>query len=483
MTQENIPPNFNNSLKSYNSKEEVPFITISNSKSNSSKNPNSKTSSNNPKISLAQNNNSSSNSKTNRENSLFNIIRKKLALINNNNQDKKSFEIYTFTDSSLLNHLSMDDQKNQISNISMSEEQKEIQTEIKTDKKPDIETPKKKYDNSNAIFQNLKINKMMKPIENITGKNLMDYFNYTYEKSNTGEKNENRISPFKNISKPTFKLKKNIVNTNKSWNKNNYAKINLINMPIKINNNYNKNIINNKNRNKINIKDSNNFSSISKSIQKKSSNNFKVSNPKKYKNKISSVDIVQRLLSKYMPKNIIYNINNKNNIFKNSDCKNIVNTKIIKNVEKVKKTPKSESCNKEISNPYRKIRASVSKNLFHEFKPKISDEINLNKNLRINKKRLSAKIINNKNTKYQLNDLYKMMNKKNNIIKIKAIKKESIINKNININKISTTKENYSPFLKNKDEKELQERNEKNEQPINIGYIFKSYNQKSKNKK
>ena len=118
MTQENIPPNFNNSLKSYNSKEEVPFITISNSKSNSSKNPNSKTSSNNPKISLAQNNNSSSNSKTNRENSLFNIIRKKLALINNNNQDKKSFEIYTFTDSSLLNHLSMDDQKNQISNIS-----------------------------------------------------------------------------------------------------------------------------------------------------------------------------------------------------------------------------------------------------------------------------------------------------------------------------------------------------------------------------
>ena len=149
----------------------------------------------------------------------------------------------------------------------------------------------------------------------------------------------------------------------------------------------------------------------------------------------------------------------------------------------MKKTPKSESCNKEISNPYRKIRGSVSKNLFHEFQPKISDEINLNKNLRINKKRLSANIINNKNTKYQLNDLYKMMNKKNNIIKIKAIKKESIINKNININKISTTKENYSPFLKNKDEKELQERNEKNEQPINIGYIFKSYNQKSKNKK
>ena len=76
-----------------------------------------------------------------------------------------------------------------------------------------------------------------------------------------------------------------------------------------------------------------------------------------------------------------------------------------------------------------------------------------------------------------------MINKKNNVIKIKAIKKESIKNKNININKINNIKENYSLFLENKDGKELQERNEKNEQPINIGYIFKSNNQKTKNKK
>ena len=316
---------------------------------------------------------------------------------------------------------------------------------------------------------------MEKPIENITGKNLMDYFN-----SNTGEKNETIISSFKNISNQTFELKKNFVNTNKSWNKNNYAKINLIKITIKFINNYNKNIFNDKNNNKINIKDSNNFSSISKSSQKKPSINFKISNPKKSRNKISSIDIAQRLLSKHMPKKIIYNINNKNNIFINSNCKNIVNTKIIKNVEKTKKTPKSESCNKEISNPYIKIRESVSKNLFHDIKQKLSDEINLNKNLGINKKRSSVNTIKNKNPKFQLNDLYKMINKKNNVIKIKAIKKESIINKNININNI---KENYSLFLENKDGKELQERNEKNEQPINIGYIFKSNNQITKNKK
>ena len=51
--------------------EKVPFITISNSKSNSSKNQNSKASSNN-KYSLTSNN-SGSNSKNNLSNSSFNF--------------------------------------------------------------------------------------------------------------------------------------------------------------------------------------------------------------------------------------------------------------------------------------------------------------------------------------------------------------------------------------------------------------------------
>ena len=422
MTQKNISPNFNISLKANNSGEEVPFITISNSKSNSSKNKNSKSSSNDFEISLKQN------SKTNRQIFSFNIIKKKLSRINNN-QDKKSFETFTFTDNSLLNHTSMNKQEKQISNLSMSEDQKEIQAELKTDKKSDFKTPKKKYDNNTEIFQNIEIKNMIKPIENIKGKNLLDCFNSTYKKSNIEEKNEDRISSFKIISNQTFSLNKYIVNTNKSLNKNN-----------------------NKNNNKIN----NNFSSISKSIKKKSWNKFTISNPKKFQNIVNNIDGSQRLLSKYIPKNI-YNINDKNTIFSNIIIKNIINTKKIKNVEKMKKTPKSESYNKTIFNPY--LRESASKNLFHNFKTKISNEINLNKNLRTNKKRLSAKIIRNKNSKYQLNNLYKMINKKNNIIKIKPFKKESIVN--ININKINNINEHYSRSLKNKSEKELLKLNEK----------------------
>ena len=138
-----------------------------------------------------------------------------------------------------------------------------------------------------------------------------------------------------------------------------------------------------------------------------------------------------------MPKKNVYNINNKNIIFKNSNFKNIVNTKKIKNVEKMKKTPKSESYHREISNPYLKIRESASKNLFHDFQPKLSDEINLNKNSRINKKRLSAKIIKNKNSKYELNDLCKMINKRNGVLKIKPIENESVVNENINVSEIN----------------------------------------------
>ena len=342
-------------------------------------------------------------------------------------------------------------QEKQISNLSMSEDQKEIQAELKTDKKSDFKTPKKKYDNNTEIFQRIEIKNKIKPIENINGKNLLDCFNNTYKKSNIEEKNEDRISSFKIISNQTFSLNKYIVNTNKSLNK-----------------------FNNKNNNKIN----NNFSSISKSIQKKSWNNFTISNPKKFQNIVNNIDGSQRLLSKYIPKNI-YNINDKNTIFSNIIIKNIINTKKIKNVEKMKKTPKSESYNKTIFNPY--LRESASKNLFHNFKTKISNEINLNKNLRTNKKRLSAKIIRNKNSKYQLNNLYKMINKKNNIIKIKPFKKESILN--ININKINNINGHYSRSLKNKSEKELLKPIEKNEKSINRAYIFKSNGQKSKNKK
>ena len=491
MSQENHPPNININLKNNNPGEEVPFITISNSKSNSSKNQNSKTSSNNHKISLTQNNNSSSNSKKNRQNSSFNIIRKKLSLINKkNNQDKRSSEVFTFTDNSLLNiyDTSPNENTNKISNLSLSEDQKEIQTEIKkTEKKPDIETPKKKYDNSNAIFQKIKITKKaVKPIDNIHGKNLMDFFKYMYTNINTEEKNKNRVSSVENISNTTFNLKKNTVNINKSWNKNNFAILNLIKKPIKF---VNKNIFNDKKikiNNKIKIKESLNLSPISAINIKKYSNNFKISTLKKSQNIINCVDIANRLLKKYIPKKIIYNSNNKNSVFINNNYKYDKNSIYVEkknNFEKIKKTPKSESYNREISNPYLKNRESAKKNLFHEIKPKINEELNINKNIP-NKKRLSAKVINSKNPRYNLNDLYKMINNKNNLIKIKPIKKESNENKNnINIKRINNINETYSYFLKNKDKKDFPKQNEKNEQTFNKCLNFKNNNQKPKNKK
>ena len=139
-------PFFNNNLNKTNSGEELPFISISNSKSNSSKNQSSKTSSNNYKVSLTQNNNSSSNSKNNHKNSsFFNIIRTKLSR-NNKNDEEKSSEFFTFTENSILPSfydLSFNNKSNKYSsNLSLSEDKKE--SKIKNEKKPEIETPKKK---------------------------------------------------------------------------------------------------------------------------------------------------------------------------------------------------------------------------------------------------------------------------------------------------------------------------------------------------
>ena len=77
-----------------------------------------------------------------------------------------------------------------------------------------------------------------------------------------------------------------------------------------------------------------------------------------------------------------------------------------------------------------------------------------------------------------------MINNKNNLIKIKPIKKESNENKNnINIKRINNINETYSYFLKNKDKKDFPKQNEKNEQTFNNCLNFKNNNQKPKNKK
>ena len=180
-------PNFNLNFLENNSGE-VPFINISNSKSNSSKNQNSKTSSNNNRIFLTHNNNSSSNSIKNQQNSSPNLIEKKI--FRNHNQNQSSSEIFTFADNSLNNQFceTLLNLKN-LSNASLSENKKEVEIQVKDCIDPKIATPKKRTNNNAANLINYRNkNKATQIVDNINGKNLMDNFQYMKVKVATEEK-------------------------------------------------------------------------------------------------------------------------------------------------------------------------------------------------------------------------------------------------------------------------------------------------------
>ena len=421
---------------SENNSGEVPFITISNSKSNSSKNQNSKTSSNN-RISFTHNNNSSSNSRKNLQNS--SLIKKTIFL--NYHQNQNSSKNLTFTDNSLNNKFcdTSLDLKNH-SNISLSEDKKEIETQVKACIDPELATPKKRSDNNAANLINYKYkNKAIQKVDNINGKNLMVYFQYMYVDLVTEEKKKNRNPSVDNISNNTFKLKnKKLNNINKSWNKKNYTLLYLKKQPIKI---INKDKSNSKKK------------KCQKEIKKKrATSNLKLSSLKNFKNliKLNSFDF-ENILNKYYnpPKKI--NINNKNMPFMKFQNKNSNNNKnyIINfnnaNIEKkMKITPKSDSYKRKLSFSYLKIREGAQKNLFHDNKPKKNEEININQNIYSIPKRLSARVINKKKI-YSSNLFDKNINNKNIFIKINPINKDSIKNKNrININKTN----NYNDFFK-----------------------------------
>ena len=202
MKKEDIFQNLNLSLEGDNRQEKVPFITISNSKSNSSKNQNSKTSSNN-KHSLTDNN-SGSNSKNTLNNSSLNlekkrIFRKKekqLKSSNNNSYSENSLVKPVF-DTSFYNHLNKSSQS-----ISISEDKKEVKTESKLDRNSENETPKKKKKKNNkykAILSNNKIKNKAGKMANFQGKNLMNYFKFMTVDVDNEEKNKNRVSSAENI--------------------------------------------------------------------------------------------------------------------------------------------------------------------------------------------------------------------------------------------------------------------------------------------
>ena len=312
---------------------------------------------------------------------------------------------------------------------------------------------------------------------NIHGKNLMDYFKYMNADVTSEDKNSNRVSSVENISNNTIKLNKKAINTNKSWNKNN-KKI----KPVKIINKYKKSC--SKNKSKIQKKLNINISEFSKTQKKKSNSNLKISSVKNIRNHNNYFD---NLLNKYIHFKNKNNKNEKNIGFKNFQ-KNCINNNIIyfsgtnnintekkNNFEKIKITPKTDSYKRKLSSSsYLKIRESASKNLFHDYKPKQNEEININQNIHFDKKRLSVKAIKDKNQVASYNLFYKIINTKNIFFKIKPNKKEVIENKNsINIKKINNHNEPNSIFFKFKDKKDILKQNDKNNNhQINKGFSF-----------
>ena len=418
--------------------EKVPFITISNSKSNSSKNQNSKASSNN-KYSLTSNN-SGSNSKNNLSNYSFNFEKRRIFLKKKNKQLKSSHNnsyaesslIKPVFDTSFYNRLDKSSQ-----NISLSEDKKEVKTESKLDKNAENETPKKKLNKFKAILSNNKTKSKAGKLVNFQGKNLMNYFKFMTVDVDNEEKNKNRVSSAENIPIKNIKLKKNVIIINKSWNK---KDMKLEVRPNKIANKFNKSHSISKNQiKKIGIKK-----------DKRSGSNIKISS--------SNFDF-EKLLNKYVnrPKNvgiINFPIININNYMKGI---NIINIEKKANFVKIKKKPKSDSYKRRLSaSLFLKKRENVNKNnLFSDYKPKQNGEININPNINQNKN------INEQNQN-KSNSIFDKILFNKGFFKIKTMKKEVEIknknnnnNNNINIKKINNYNDTNSYFLKLKDNKEL----------------------------
>lgn len=90
-------------------------------------------------------------------------------------------------------------------------------------------------------------------MDNIPGKNLMEYFDKMSVNIALKDKTKKRASSIENISSDNFRLKKNFLDINKSWNKNIYPIFNSQKKPIKIKNKYSKENKNVKDFNRFNI--------------------------------------------------------------------------------------------------------------------------------------------------------------------------------------------------------------------------------------
>ena len=378
---------------SHNSYEDVPIISISNkSKSNSS--------SNNNKINKLS-------------------TKKKFESLRKNNKLQKSensHSLLNFTQNSVIPFY--DKSFNEKNNLSMNNSSKS-----RSEKKGEI-TPKKHYDKNNILNEKLKNKKKdVLTIDNIHGKNLMEYFVKMRENISTEEKNNNRVSSVGNKLKNSLNIKNINIYINKSWNKNKY---------IFLSTNKKNNIIH----------------------RKKYINNFNNTiSMKNLQNLLSQFNInidLKSLINKYRP-------SLKDNKIKKNDMKSDGKKEKKLSFEKIKPSPKSDYHKRKLSFSNLNLRETVMKNLFHENNIKKNNEINnINKYIRTNEK--FGKIFSTQN---------KILPYKNS---------NTNVNNKCNAKKINNYDEMNSYFLKYKEKLNLQN----NKKQINNN---KDLNNKINNKK
>ena len=408
---------------SYNSQEKVPFISISNkSKSNSSNNPNNNKF---PKKFPKKLHNLD-----NSQNSFSFSIRHKRLKNSGNKKEQNSLSIFTYTQNSLfqLNDKSKESKEKFGENKSITENKFE---KINSGN----ETPQKKSDINLVLFENFKNKKKdVLNVDNVHGKNLMEYFEKMAENIGLEENNKNRVSSVGNKTKNSFKLKNNVVNTNKSWNKNKLGFL-FQKVPLKINNK------------KKNIS-YNNTAIFPLKKKNLSVSRYNVSNIKNLQNLLIQNNInidLKNLIDKYRPNRLKKKEKNNNSSIGKA------NTDKKLRYKKIEKTPNSDYHNRKFSFSHLKNPETAIKNLFHDYNKKISEFTKVNKYININEKKPSDKrfeknIIFHPQLKNKNNNKLFPLNK-NNIMKNKNIQKQNE-NKN-NIQKIN----NY--YLKYKEKMEI----------------------------
>ena len=303
---------------------------------------------------------------------------------------------------------------------------KSLSEKIDEREKSENATPKKKWDKNDILLETFKNKKKdLLTIDNINGKNLMEYFEKMNENIVFDEKKKNRVSSSGNKLTDSRIDKKAIAPINKSWNKNNYRFL-TNKKPLKII------IKNNSKKGK-----ENNLSNFPLKKENRSKSRHITSNIKNLQNLLYQNNIkldLKNLIDKYRPNKIFkIGINKSNNNTVAIDKTN--SDKKLNKFEKIKKTPKSDKHERKFSFSYLKMREPHIKNLFKDYNIKKDEMTNINKYINTNEKKPNDKIyeknmlfhtqLKNKN-----NDKFFQLNKNN--IKISQKKKETIDNKNIN---------------------------------------------------